>query len=151
LKTLLYAGSFKDSDQPELLLNSLIYLSNIRDFKLVIISKLLTDKTLSNELSDKVKILKKKLKNNFLVFGYLKNEDYFKVINSSDVLLLPRSNYGYAKFNQPMRLFEYSLFNKIIVTSNIDKEYQKISNKIYLYGNNKKNSFSNTVQKVLDL
>ena len=95
--------------------------------------------------------MKKNLKNNLLVFGYLNNKDYFKVVNSADILLLPRSNYGYAKFNQPMRLFEYSLFNKFVITSNIDKEYQKISNKIYLYGTNKNDSLSHTIQKVLDL
>ena len=50
-----------------------------------------------------------------------------------------------------MRLCEYSLFNKFVITSNIDKEYQKISNKIYLYGTNKNDSLSHTIQKVLDL
>ena len=83
--------------------------------------------------------------------AWCNDEDYFRVINSSDILLLPRSNYGYAKFNQPMRLCEYSLFNKFVITSNIDKGYQKISNKIYLYGTNKNDSLSHTIQKVLDL
>ncbi len=151
LKTLLYAGSFKNSDEPKLLLDSLISLSRVRDFRLVIISKILVDNLLSKELLIKVKILQNNLKNNFLVYGYLNNKDYFNVINSSEVLLLPRSYYGYARFNQPMRLYEYSLFNKIIVTSNIDNEYQKVSNKIYLYGANETDSFFNTIKKVLDL
>ena len=130
---------------------NLINLSKIKDFRLVIISKNLVEKSISKKLYKKISILKNNLKNNFYLHGYLDNEDYFKVINLSDIILLPRSNIGYSKFNQPMRLSEYSLFNKKIITTNIDKEYQNLSKDIILYNPNEKNSFFTCINKILDL
>jgi len=150
IKTLIYAGSFKESDDPLLLLNNLIRLSKLIDFKLFIISKTLVEKKISKKLYGKINILKNNLKNRFDIYGYLSNENYFKVIHLSDIILLPRSNYGYSKYNQPMRLYEYSLFNKKIITANIDEEYQKISNNICLYDSEKKYSFFEIIYKALD-
>ena len=150
IKTLLYAGSFKDSDDPLLLLNNLISLSRLRDFKLLIISKKLFERKISKKFYEKINILKNNLKNRLHVYGYLCDEDYFKVVNNSDILLLPRSNHGYSKFNQPMRLYEYSLFNKKIITANIDEEYQKISKEIFIYDSKIKSSFFETINKILD-
>ena len=45
-----------------------------------------------------------------------KNIKYFELINSADILLLPRSNNGGGLYNQPMRLAEYNRFNKICFT-----------------------------------
>ena len=150
LKTLIYSGSFKESDDPLFLLNNLITLSKLRDFKLLIISKTLLDKKISNILCEKINILRNNLKDRFHIHGYLSDAEYFRVINLADIILLPRTNYGYSKFNQPMRLYEYSLFDKKIITTYIDEEYKNISKNIILYNSKINSSFLEIINKLLD-
>ncbi len=142
LKTIFYAGSFKDSDDPIFLLNNILALSKEKKFKLIFISEDLKRNNLNSVIIDKVKKLKQSmLKDDFAIYGFLDDKNFFDKIMHSDILLLPRKNKGSSAFNQPMRLSEYAQFKKNILTSNVDEFYISEYDNVYIYNPSDSKSF----------
>ena len=141
-KTIFYAGSFKESDDPHFLLDVLISLSKEIGFKFIVVSQNLLKNKINSSLAKKINKLKKQLGNRrFLIYGYLNDEEFFKIIYSSNIILLPKSEYGASKFNQPMRLAEYAQFDKPILTTKIDENYKSKYSNIFSYECHESNSF----------
>ena len=142
LKTIFYAGSFKDSDDPIFLLDNILSISKEKEFKFIIISEKLKKNNLNSLIMNKVIKLKTSMnKDNFLIYGFLDDKTFFDKIIYSDILLLPRKNKGASAFNQPMRLSEYAQFKKIILTSNVDKNFISEYNNVYTYKSSDSISF----------
>ena len=79
----------------------------------------------------------------------MEDKDFYRQILSSNILLLPRSNSGFSIYNQPLRLSEYMIFGKDILTANIDKQYFCISDKVNIYESSNKKSFKKFLYKLL--
>ena len=141
-KTIFYSGSFKESDDPHFFLDALISLSKEISFNFIVVSESLFKNNINFSLAKKITKLKKELGNKkFLLYGYLNDEEFFKIINLSNILLLPKSEYGPSKYNQPMRLAEFAQFDKPILTTKIDENYKSNYSNIFTYECNQSSSF----------
>ena len=117
LKKILYAGSFKKSDDQKFFLENLLDLTYQFDFQISIISKAYYSANFPKQIKSIIEDLYKNLGEKLVIHDFLEDSMFYREIISSNIILLPRSNSGFSIYNQPLRLSEYSLFQKDILTT----------------------------------
>jgi glycosyltransferase involved in cell wall biosynthesis len=86
--------------------------------------------------SSKLEIIRNMIvkKDNLVYLGYLKEDEYFKVICGIDILCMPRNNSIQSNSGFPFKLAEYLATGKPVITSNIsDVLYYLSENDAYIY------------------
>jgi hypothetical protein len=153
---IVYFGNFKKSDDPHTFLDALaLFYSRTDNPKhTLVVSSVAYRNLLSEDLSQKLRNLCNMVASShgqsFIhIIDRMPLSSYLALLHRRLLLVVPRASSGFARYNQPMRLAEFSLSNNFIVSTAIEDLYQQSSPNLFLYQTGSAHSLASVLSSMI--